>query len=543
MKQEERMAVAVASIPRTAAQEENRSKWLTLGAMCFALFMMMLDNTVVNVALPTIQQKFGATTSALEWIVNGYTLSLAVLMVTMGKLGDVFGRKRVFLIGLTIFTAASFACGIAPNLGMLVFFRVLQGVGGSIMMPGTLSIITATFTGKERAQAIGIWAGISGLALAAGPIVGGALVEYVNWQAIFFINIPIGIAAFLIGSRVVRESSDPNAARSVDYLGVATLTPGIFALTLALIEGQTWGWQSGRILGLFAATVILLALFALVENWQTHPMVDFGMFRSTTFTAANVISFVLSFGMFGTIFFLTLYMQNILGYSAIQSGLRTLPTTGLIMFSAPLGGKLTGRFGGRPIVFTGLTLVGLGLLLDGLWLTAHSPYTDLLPSFVMIGIGIGFAMSPLSAVAMAAVERTKAGVASGILNMNRQLGGVFGIALLGAIFANRSHAHVVNAVVNLPVPDAVKGQIVANASLGKGGGAFPGADPVLALQIKDAVLGGVVSGLTEAMLVGAVACAIGAVFALTLKRPVEETETKTVVSEAEHESVREPAHV
>jgi len=543
MKQEERMAVAVASIPRTAAQEENRSKWLTLGAMCFALFMMMLDNTVVNVALPTIQQKFGATTSALEWIVNGYTLSLAVLMVTMGKLGDVFGRKRVFLIGLTIFTAASFACGIAPNLGMLVFFRVLQGVGGSIMMPGTLSIITATFTGKERAQAIGIWAGISGLALAAGPIVGGALVEYVNWQAIFFINIPIGIAAFLIGSRVVRESSDPNAARSVDYLGVATLTPGIFALTLALIEGQTWGWQSGRILGLFAATVILLALFALVENWQTHPMVDFGMFRSTTFTAANVISFVLSFGMFGTIFFLTLYMQNILGYSAIQSGLRTLPTTGLIMFSAPLGGKLTGRFGGRPIVFTGLTLVGLGLLLDGLWLTAHSPYTDLLPSFVMIGIGIGFAMSPLSAVAMAAVERTKAGVASGILNMNRQLGGVFGIALLGAIFANRSHAHVANAVVNLPVPDAVKGQIVANASLGKGGGAFPGADPVLALQIKDAVLGGVVSGLTEAMLVGAVACAIGAVFALTLKRPVEETETKTVVSEAEHESVREPACV
>jgi EmrB/QacA subfamily drug resistance transporter len=537
------MATAIAPVPRTAAQEENRAKWLTLGAMCFALFMMMLDNTVVNVALPTIQQKFGATTSALEWIVNGYTLSLAVMMVTMGKLGDVFGRKRLFLIGLTIFTAASFACGIAPNLGILIFFRVLQGVGGSIMMPGTLSIITATFQGKERAQAIGIWAGISGLALAAGPIVGGALVEYVNWQAIFFINIPIGIAAFLIGSRVVRESSDPNAARSVDYLGVATLTPGIFALTLALIEGQMWGWQSGRILTLFAATVLFLALFATIENRQAHPMVDFGMFRSITFTAANVISFVLSFGMFGTIFFLTLYMQNILGYSAIQSGLRTLPTTALVMVSAPLGGKLMGRFGGRPIIFIGLVLVGLGLLLDGLRLTAHSSYVVLLPSFLMIGMGIGFAMSPLSAVAMAAVERTKAGVASGILNMNRQLGGVFGIALLGAIFANRSHSHVASAVNGLPLPDAAKVQIVANASLGKGGGTITGVDPALVLRIKDAVLGGVVSGLTDAMLVGAVACAIGVVLALALKRPAEETATEMVAVEVEDEFVNEPALV
>ena len=536
------MATAVAPIPRTAAQEENRSKWLTLVAMCFALFMLMLDNTVVNNALPTIQRHFNTSTASLEWIVNGYTLSLAVLMVTMGKLGDVFGRKRVFLIGLTVFTAASFACGIAPNLGVLIFFRVVQGLGGSIMTPGTLSIITAAFTGKERAQAIGIWAGVSGLGLAAGPIIGGALVEYVNWQAIFFINIPIGIAAFIVCTRVVKESYDTSAARSVDYLGVATLTPGIFALTLALIEGQTWGWASGRILGLFAATIIFLLVFALVENRQAHPMVNFGMFRSLTFTATNVISFVLSFGMFGSIFFLTLYMQNILGYSAIQSGLRTLPTTGLVIISAPLGGKLTGRFGGRPIIFIGLVLVGLGLLFDGLRLTAHSPYTDLLPSFIMIGIGIGFAMSPLSSVAMGAVERTKAGVASGILNMNRQLGGVFGIALLGAIFANRSHSHVATAVNGLPLPDPAKAQIIANASLGKGGGTLAGADPALALRIKDAVLGGVVSGLTEAMLVGAVACAIGAVLALMLKRPAEDAETVSS-SEAEYAFAHEPALV
>ena len=536
------MATMVASAPRTPVQEENRSKWLTLGAMCFALFMLMLDNTVVNNALPTIQQRFHTTTSALEWIVNGYTLSLAVLMVTMGKLGDLFGRKRVFLTGLTIFTLASLACGLAPNLGMLIFFRVLQGIGGSIMTPGTLSIITATFAGKERAQAIGIWAGISGLALAAGPIVGGALVTYVNWQSIFFINIPIGAVAFLVSARVVRESSDPTAVRTVDYLGVATLTPAIFSLTLALIEGQSWGWMSGRILGLFAAAVVLLALFALAEARQAHPMVDFGIFRSTTFTAANIIIFVLSFGMFGTIFFLTLYMQNILGYSAIQSGLRTLPTTGLVVFSAPLGGRLVGRFGGRPIVFAGLLLVGLGLLLDAMRLTAHSGYAVLLPSFVMIGIGIGFAMSPLSSVSMGAVERSKAGVASGILNMNRQLGGVFGIALLGAIFANRAHNHVADAVAGLPVPDAAKAQIVAGASLGRSGGAISGANPEVVARIKDAVLGGVVSGLTDAMLVGAIACFIGAGLALLLRQPAEERAT-VPEREREREPVAEPALV
>jgi len=534
---------AIAPIPRTAAQEENRSKWLTLGAMCFALFMMMLDNTVVNVALPTIQQKFSATTSALEWIVNGYTLSFAVLMVTMGKLGDVFGRKRVFLIGLTIFTAASFACGITPNLGTLIFFRVLQGIGGSIMMPGTLSIITATFHGKERAQAIGIWAGISGLALALGPVVGGVLVQYVNWQAIFFINIPIGIVALLVGARVIRESSDPNAARSVDYLGVATLTASILSLTLALIEGQGWGWASGRILGLFAAAVIFFVLFVLAENWQANPMVQFGIFRSRAFLTANVITLVQTFGMFGTIFFLTLYMQNILGYSAIQSGIRLLPMSGMVIFGAPLAGRLVGRIGARPIVFTGMTFVSTGLLLSALRLTPTSGYTVLLPSFILIGLGIGFSMSPLSAVAMESVDRTKAGVASGVLGMVRQLGGVFGIALLGAIFATRSHTHVMSAVNGLSLPDAAKAQIIANASLGKGSGTLQGTDPALALRIKDAVLGGVVSGLTDAMLIGAIACAIGAALALTLTRPAEESETETVISEAEHEFVNEPALV
>jgi EmrB/QacA subfamily drug resistance transporter len=536
------MATVVATAPRTPAQEENRAKWLTLGAMCFALFMMMLDNTVVNIALPTIQQKFNATTASLEWIVNGYTLSLAVLMVTMGKLGDIFGRKRVFLIGLTVFTAASFACGIAPNLGMLVFFRVLQGIGGSIMMPGTLSIITATFEGKERAQAIGIWAGISGLALAAGPLIGGALVEYASWHWIFFVNVPIGIAALVVASRVVRESSDPTASRSVDYPGVVTLTASIFALTLALIEGQGWGWTSGRIIGLFATAVLLLIAFAIVENRQSRPMVEFGIFRSTAFLASNVITFILTFGLFGVFFFLTLYMQNILGYSAIEAGLRTLPITGLIIISAPISGRLVGRIGARPVVFTGLTLVGIALLLNALRLTPTSPYSTLLPSFLLIGIGMGAAMTPLSTVAMGAVDRSKAGVASGILGMTRQLGGVFGVALLGAIFASRAHTHVTDSVASLSVPDAVKTQIVANASLGKGGGTLPGASADLIARIKDAVLGGVVHGLTDTMLVAAIACFVGAALALLLRPTGEETATAAEMRPQE-ELIAEPVGI
>lgn len=538
------MATFTAPAPRAAAQQAGRAKWLTLGAMCFALFMMMLDNTVVNVALPTMQATFNATTASLEWIVNGYTLALAVLMVTMGKLGDIFGRKRLFLIGLTLFTAASLASGVAPNLGTLVLFRVVQGIGGAIMTPGTLSIITATFHGKERAQAIGIWAGISGLALALGPVVGGALVEYVNWQAIFFINLPIGVVAFVVAARVVAESRDPNAARAVDYLGVATLSAGLFALTLALIEGQGWGWGSGRILGLFAAAVVALALFVVVENRQAHPMVRFGIFRSRAFLAANVITLVQTFGMFGTIFFLTLYMQNILGYSAIQSGLRLLPMSGAVVFAAPLAGRLVGRIGARPVVFTGLVAVGTGLLLAALRLTPTAAYTVLLPSFLLIGAGIGLSMSPLSAVAMGAVSPSQAGLASGVLGMTRQLGGVFGVALLGAIFANRAQTRVADAAAALPVPEAVRAQIVTGAGLGRSGGALAGANPDLLARVREAVLGGVVGGVADAMLVGALAAFIGAALALTLRRPAEAAETaRGPHTEAERELIAEPVGI
>jgi len=393
--------------------EENR-RWWTLGAMCFALFMIMLDNTVVNVALPSIQRDLHASLSALEWTMNAYTLTFAVLLVTGGRLGDIFGRRSMFLFGVTVFGVSSAAIGFAPNDAVLVAFRAVQGIGAAFMMPATLSLITQAFPPEQRGMAIGTWAGVSALALAIGPVVGGFLTQDVSWRAIFFINPPIAVGAVAVALFAARDSRDETVGRTVDIAGIAALTVGLTALVLGLVQSNSWHWGSARVIGLFVVAVLALAAFVAIEQRVRVPMLDFSFFRSRTSAGSNLVAFLVTFAMFAQFFFLTLYMQNVLGYSAVQSGLRTLPMTGMLIFSAPISGRLVGRIGGRPIVFTGMTLVGLGLLIDSRRLTAYSAYTVLLPSFILIGIGIGFAMSPLSTIAMDAVERTKAGVASGV---------------------------------------------------------------------------------------------------------------------------------
>jgi EmrB/QacA subfamily drug resistance transporter len=436
--------------------DDNR-RWWALGAMCFALFMIMLDNTVVNVALPSIQRGLHASTSALEWTVNAYTLSFAVLLVTGGRLGDLFGRRRMFILGVTIFGVSSFLIALSQSDTWLIAFRAVQGVGSGFMMPATLSIITNAFDAHERGRAIGTWAGVSAMALAIGPVVGGFLVEEVSWQSIFLLNVPVAVAAILVSLFAVRESRDETAVREIDFPGVATLSLGLAALVLALVKGNGWGWDSTRVLALFAVALVSLVAFVLIEPRRRAPMVDFAFFRSRTFFGTNVVAFIVSFSMFATFFSLALYMQDILHYSPLQTGLRFLPTTICVMVTGPIAGRLADRVGSRPLMTGGLLSIGASMF----WMTGittHSSYSYLVVAFILQGLGIGFVMSPMSTAAMNAVDRTKAGVASGILSMTRMVGSTFGVAALGAIIATVGRSQLATRLPEVPV--AQRGKLV-----------------------------------------------------------------------------------
>jgi EmrB/QacA subfamily drug resistance transporter len=412
---------------------EANAKWWTLGAMCFALFMVMLDNTVVNVALPSIQRDLHAQLSALEWVINGYTLTFAVLIATGGRLGDIFGRRKMFLLGVIIFAVSSAVAGLAQSTPELVISRVTQGIGGALMMPATLSIVTNAFEPHERGKAIGTWAGVSALALAIGPVLGGLLTEHVTWRAIFYINIPVAAAAIVATLFAVKESRDETVGREVDYLGVGTLTAGLTALVLALIQGNAWGWGSPQIVALLAGSVIALVAWVFIEQRVKAPIVEFRLFGSRNFVGTNIIALVVTFAMMSQFFFLALYMQDILGLSPLEAGVRFLPATLMIVTVAPIAGRLTDKVGPRWLIATGLTFVSAALY----WLTTinlGTTYADIWPSFVLMGFGMALVMSPMSTAAMNAVSVSKAGVASGILSMNRMIGGTLGVAVIGAVF-------------------------------------------------------------------------------------------------------------
>ena len=412
--------------------DENR-KWWTLGAMCFALFMIMLDNTVVNVALPSIQRDLGASLPALEWTVNGYTLSFAVLLATGGRLGDIFGRRLTFLIGVVVFAASSATAGLAPDTTSLVVSRVVQGVGAALMMPATLSIVTDAFPPQERGKAMGTWAGVSALALAVGPVLGGFLTEHVSWRAIFYLNIPVAVGAVAAALFAVRESRDTTVGREVDYLGVVTLTAALTALVLALVEGNAWGWGSPEVVALLVGAAAGLAAFVAVELRVKAPMVEFRFFSDRNFLGAVVVALIVSFAMLGVFFFLALYMQNVLGYSALEAGVRFLPSTLMVVVVAPIAGRLADRVGPRWLIAAGLTIVAASLYsFSGI--AVDSGYGELLPGFMLLGIGIALTMSPMTSAAMNAVAVEKAGVASGVLSMFRMIGGSLGVAVTGAIF-------------------------------------------------------------------------------------------------------------
>jgi EmrB/QacA subfamily drug resistance transporter len=413
--------------------EETR-KWFTLAAVAFGLFMIMLDNTVVNVALPSIQRDLGTDLSELQWIVTGYALTFAALMLIGGKVADAYGRRLIFVVGIAIFTAASLWCGLAESGDMLIAARVLQGVGAALMNPATLSIIAATFPPHQRGAAIGIWAGVSGLALAIGPLVGGLITEHLHWSWIFFVNVPVGILAIAASFLFIDESRDQTHER-LDLPGLATSGIGLFALTYALIEANTYGWGSARILGAFALAGVALLAFVLLERHQRAPMLPLELFRSPTYTGANLVILLVALAMFGVFFFVSLYMQNILGYSAVQTGAAFLPMTVLIILIAPIAGKASDRIGSRGLLTTGMLLVAVHLAYFSS-LTESSSFWNLLPALLIGGVGMALTMTPSAAAATRSVPVDKAGVGSAVLNSARQVGGTMGIAVMGAIVAS-----------------------------------------------------------------------------------------------------------
>ncbi len=413
--------------------DENR-RWWTLVAVSFGLFMIMLDNTVVNVALPSIRADLGISVSELEWVVNAYALTFGVLLLTGGKLADVIGRRRIYIAGLVIFTAASLWCGFAGGAGSLIAARSVQGIGAALMNPATLSIITATFPPRQRGTAIGIWAGVSALALAIGPLVGGVLTQEVSWSWIFFINIPVGILGVVVARVFIDESKDTSLEQRLDLPGLITSAVGLFGLTYALIETNTHAWGSARVLSLFALAGVSLAAFVMLELRQRVPMLDLALFRDPTFSGANTVMGLVGLAMFGIFFYNSLYLQNVLGYGPIKTGATFLPLTGLIILVAPIAGKFTDLIGPRWLISTGMTLLTGSLILFAT-LGENATFWNLLPGLLVGGLGMGITMAPTTAAAMSSVPVDKAGVGSAVINSARQVGGSLGIAIMGTVIA------------------------------------------------------------------------------------------------------------
>lgn len=413
------------------------AKWFTLAAACFALFMAILDNLVVNVALPTISRDLDASTTQLQWIVSSYILVFAALQITAGGLGDRLGRKRWFMIGIVIFTGTSLLAAFSRNVEMLIAARALQGVGAALILPLSLSLVSNAFEPHERGKALGIWSAVSVSGLALGPVVGGLLVQYMSWHWIFLVNIPIGIVALFVTRSVVTESRDTSGQVATDIPGTLLITGAIASLVWGLIEAGERGWDNTAIMLSFVVAAALLAAFIWVEARTEKPMVPLRFFRSSTFTGANLDAFAVSFLIAGLAFFGTLYLQNVLGFSPVRAGMALIPMVIVMMICAPISGALINRIGYSKLISLGMILGGIGTLLY-MRASVDGRYVDLLPSYLVMGLGMSLIFAPMTTAVLNSVESSRSGVASAVNGSIREVGNAFGIALLGTLM-NRTY--------------------------------------------------------------------------------------------------------
>jgi len=485
-------------------------KWWTLLAVCVATFMLLLDITVVNVALPDIQSSLGASLSSLQWVVDAYSLTLAAFLLTAGSLADRIGRRRVFTFGFLIFTIASFLCGISPSATLLNLARALQGVGGAAMFATSLALIAQEFQGRERGTAIGAWGATIGGAVAVGPLIGGALTDGLGWEWIFFVNVPIGAAAIALTVSKLENltAQDPSP---IDWPGLITFSAGLFGLVFGLIRGNAEGWSSPQILASLIASGALLAAFLVIETRSPRAMLDLSLFRKPAFTGVSIVAFALSAGMFAMFLYITLYVQDVLEHSPLEAGLIFLPLTVLSFFVAPVAGKLSARIPIRFLLGVGLTLVGVALLLmHGVEL--GDEWTALLAGFLVAGAGIGMTNPGIAQTAIGVVPPQKAGMASGINNTFRQVGIATGVAALGAIFQSQVSSKLSELAPNAPssFADAVSsGGIHAAVQAAPAGSRE---------QLTTAANQAFISGFNEILLVGGIVALVGAICGFALVR-------------------------
>jgi EmrB/QacA subfamily drug resistance transporter len=468
--------------------DHNRSRW-TLIAVALATFMTYLDNNVVNVAMPAIERDLHLSISGLEWVVSSYILVFASLLLAGGRLADVFGRRRLFMIGLSVFTLASLVAGLAGNVEVLIASRAIQGLGAALVTPTTLAIISATFTDtRQRAAAVGVWSAVGALALAVGPLIGGVLSQHATWNWIFYINVPVGIATMALASWAVRESREGTAPNRIDLPGVLTSAGALFALTYALIEGHDRGWTSVTILGILTVAVVLGAAFIAIERRTADPMVALSLFRERVFSGGLIALVMWGFGLFGIYFFTSLYLQGVLGFSATKAGGAFVPMALLMAVGATVSERITHRLGAYRVVGFAMMLMAAGIASVSL-LGQNASFLDLMPSFAVIGIGGGLTV-PLTASVLESMPRSEAGVASGIFNASREVSGLLGITVIGAILTARQAAEIRSGTnpVDAFLSGYRAGLLVAAALVALGGiAAFVGLRP--AAKVPDSPAG------------------------------------------------------
>jgi EmrB/QacA subfamily drug resistance transporter len=490
--------------------EPNPNRWWTLAAVVVATFMLLLDITIVNVALPAIQKDFHANLADLQWVIDAYALSLAALQLTSGSVADLRGRKLVFMAGLAVFTTASFLCGLAGSPTVLSLARGLQGIGGAMMFATSLALLAAAFTGRERGVAFGVWGAAIGGAVAVGPLIGGAITDGLGWEWIFFVNVPIGIAAIVFTQRKVDESRNPQA-RSIDWPGVVVWSAGLFLLVFGLIRGNEQGWGSGKTLLELGGGIALIVVFLIIEHRRKEPMLDVSLFRNPAFSGVSIVAFTLSAAMFSMFLYLTLYIQNGLGYTPFQTGLRFLPLTVVSFVAAAVAGRLAHTIAPRILFGVGLGLVGLGLLLMH-GITPSSDWTTLLGGFIAAGLGVGICNPTIAQVAVGVVEPARSGMAAGINNTFRQVGIATGIAGLGAIFQTRVESKATSLLTASGIPSAKASSVAHTIATQQGGGGGRSGPIAQVAQVS------FISALNEILLVATIVAFTGAVLGTVLVR-------------------------